>query len=105
MFAALLAVRHADRAPHDAFTSVRYRNPWFSIDDDDRESKRTLGFLLLIIRAERRCYAGAGAGDHGAGEVTRRYSRFGNRLVFCRAASASSAKVSILTSRRSMSWT
>ena len=49
MFAALLAVRHGDRASHDAFTSVRYRNPWFWIDDDDQASKHTPGFLLLMF--------------------------------------------------------
>ena len=49
MFPPLLAVRHGDAAPDDAFTSVRYRNQWFWIDDNDQASKHTLGFLLLMF--------------------------------------------------------
>src|SRR4029453_16651810 len=33
----------------DAFAAVRYRTHWFWVDDRDLESKRSLGFLMLLF--------------------------------------------------------
>jgi hypothetical protein len=38
----------AERSP-DAFTSVKYRNHWFWIDDRDFLSKRTFAFLMILF--------------------------------------------------------
>jgi hypothetical protein len=40
------AERPSDR---EAFASVRYRTHWFYVDDRDLESKRSLGFLMLLF--------------------------------------------------------
>jgi hypothetical protein len=34
---------------HEAFTAVPYRNYWFWVDDRDVQSKRGLGFLMLLF--------------------------------------------------------
>jgi hypothetical protein len=39
-----------ERPPdREAFASVRYRTHWFWVDDRDLESKRSLGFLMLLF--------------------------------------------------------
>src|SRR5512138_589273 len=50
--APLLEVRSRDTEPVDAFIAVPYRGRWFYVDDDDLESKRTLGLLNSLMRLE-----------------------------------------------------
>lgn len=45
----LIAIRHSAEKPGNAFTSVRYRDHWFWIDDRDFQSKRTFAFLMILF--------------------------------------------------------
>lgn len=45
----LMRVRVATEFPADAHTAVAYRGKWFYIDDRDHESKRVLGFLMMLF--------------------------------------------------------
>jgi hypothetical protein len=49
LFPPLLAVRHGDAAPEDAYAAIRYRNQWFWIDDRDQRSKLMMNALMLIF--------------------------------------------------------
>jgi hypothetical protein len=51
-YAPLLQVRSSETEPVDAFVAVPYRGRWFYVDDDDLDSKRTLGALISLIRLE-----------------------------------------------------
>lgn len=44
-------VHSSDSRPDagEAFTTVRYRNHWFWVDDRDVPSKRSLGFLMVLF--------------------------------------------------------
>jgi hypothetical protein len=50
--APLLQVRSSETQPVAAFVAVPYRGRWFYVDDDDLDSKRTLGVLSSLIRLE-----------------------------------------------------
>ena len=49
----LLNVRHSRRRPRGSYVSVNYRGHWFSIDDDDLESKSSFSLLgqLFALQA------------------------------------------------------
>ena len=36
--------------PDNAYTSVRYQDSWFWIDDNDVRSKQTFNFLSILLR-------------------------------------------------------
>ncbi len=47
--AKLITVGHGTDKPENAFTAVRYKDHWFSIDDRDFKSKRTFAFLMILF--------------------------------------------------------
>jgi hypothetical protein len=49
MFPALVTVRQSYSAPIDAFVTVKYRDQWFWIEDNDPKSKLIFSFLLLLF--------------------------------------------------------
>jgi len=52
---------HASRdRPDSALTAVKYRGTWFSIDDRDLESKKTMTFMLFLFSLTDTSTGGAG---------------------------------------------
>ncbi len=49
MFPALVTVRQGYSPPLDAFVTVKYRDQWFWIEDNDQRSKLIFSFLLLLF--------------------------------------------------------
>lgn len=47
--ARLITVSHSTDYPEDAFTAIKYKDHWFSIDDRDFRSKRTFAFLMILF--------------------------------------------------------
>jgi len=45
----LIKIKHSAEKPENAFTTVKYRDTWFWIDDRDFKSKRTFAFLMIIF--------------------------------------------------------
>lgn len=45
----LIDIKHSVEKPENAFTSVKYRDHWYWIDDRDFKSKRTFAFLMIIF--------------------------------------------------------
>ncbi len=45
----LIHIRSAAEKPDNAFTTVRYKDHWFWIDDRDFKSKRTFSFLMILF--------------------------------------------------------
>jgi hypothetical protein len=45
----LINIKHSAEKPEYAFTSIKYRDTWFWIDDRDFKSKRTFAFLMIIF--------------------------------------------------------
>jgi hypothetical protein len=45
----LIRIGSAPARPNDAFASVRYRDHWFTIDDQDMPSKRLFTFLMFLF--------------------------------------------------------
>ena len=48
----LFRVESGDSRPERAFAAVRYRGPWFWIDDADLESKTTFGLLTQLFNLQ-----------------------------------------------------
>ena len=44
-----ITINHSVDRPENAFTAIRYRDYWFSIDDRDFFSKRTFAFLMILF--------------------------------------------------------
>lgn len=44
-----LDVHHGDSVPADAYAAVRRGSKWFWVDDTDLESKRALGFVIILL--------------------------------------------------------
>jgi len=49
MFPPLLTVRCGPSAPGNAYVSVKYRDQWFWIEDQDRKSKQMLNFVMFLF--------------------------------------------------------
>ena len=47
--ARIIEIHNSIERPMDAFTAVKYRDHWFSIDDRDFRSKRTFAFLMILF--------------------------------------------------------
>ena len=45
----LMQVSSAPEEPEDAFVSVRYKDYWYWIDDNDFYSKRTFSFVMILF--------------------------------------------------------
>ena len=45
----MIDIKHSLEKPENAFTTVKYRDHWFWIDDRDFYSKRTFAFLMIIF--------------------------------------------------------
>jgi len=45
----LMRIHSGSEPPPDAYAAVRYRNTWFWIDTADSSSKRTFGYLTLLL--------------------------------------------------------
>ncbi|MFO0959608.1 MAG: hypothetical protein U0800_19605 [Isosphaeraceae bacterium] len=54
MLGDLFRIRVSKAPPHRAYASVKYRGYWYSIADDDLESKATLGLLEELFNIEIR---------------------------------------------------
>ena len=44
-----LVVHNGDNAPADAYAAVRRGSRWFWVDDTDLQSKRALGFVIILL--------------------------------------------------------
>jgi hypothetical protein len=56
----IIRVKYASDPPEDAFAAVRNRDYWFYIDDRDMASKRTFGFLQIVLSLAETGEAGHG---------------------------------------------
>ena len=45
----MINIKHSVEKPENAFTTVKYRDYWFWVDDRDFYSKRTFAFLMVIF--------------------------------------------------------
>jgi hypothetical protein len=45
----IIRIRSSKQKPSDAFITVRYRNSWFRIDDDDLASKAAFAQLMELF--------------------------------------------------------
>lgn len=48
-YSKLMNVHYSKERPADAFTAVKYRDYWYSVDDGDFRSKRTFAFLMILF--------------------------------------------------------
>ena len=45
----VIKIHQSAEQPENAFTTVKYRDLWFWIDDRDFKSKRTFAFLMILF--------------------------------------------------------
>ena len=45
----LIRIHHSAERPENAFSTIKYRDHWFWIDDRDFRSKRAFAFLMILF--------------------------------------------------------
>ncbi|MBX3352597.1 MAG: hypothetical protein KF684_06655 [Phycisphaeraceae bacterium] len=48
----LVRITSSQERPADAYISVRYRGTWFSVPDDDMQTKRVFALLQMLLAVQ-----------------------------------------------------